>query len=119
MTVTLVTGGNSHFRGWTEDPATFAYFVTQATGQPVQFERIVSNPSDTVDRVSRRIGEGHVAVVAGKSVLGAHLRLAFQPNGEEYEGQMFVHDPKYPETTGLYSLDTLSQFQTAPSASVF
>ncbi|HKU18887.1 MAG TPA: hypothetical protein VJP80_06475 [Candidatus Saccharimonadales bacterium] len=109
--------GDSDFLGWTEDPATLAFFVSQHFGAPTSLEHIVSK--DAADRVSQRLRVGHAAVVTGRSALGRHARLAFQPNGQEYEGQIFIHDPKYSETTGLYSYTELPQFQTAATAAVF
>jgi hypothetical protein len=107
----------SHFLGWNEDPAQLAFFVRQEVGVTVALEHIFT--ADPVDRVARRLREGHAAVLLGKSIRGPHARVAFEPQGQEYAGQIYIHDPKYEETTGLYPLAELAKFQLAKTASIF
>lgn len=106
--------GDSGYVGWTEDPATLAFFVREELGVTVGLEHIVA---DSADRVSQRLHEGYAAVLMGRSAVGAHARLAFEPR--EQEGQIVIHDQKYPETTGLYPYSAIPQFQTAVMAAVF
>lgn len=62
-----------------------------------------------IDILQNKLQEGHAALLLGESVIGRHVRLAFAPTDQE--DTIFVHDPKYSETTGLYTYDDLPTFQ--------
>jgi hypothetical protein len=94
-------------RAWASDPHTLA-FILNEMGIRVGLEADTTTCSDALDRIEGRLQDGYAAVLLGKSPLGRHARLAFKP--QEAPDQLFIHDPNYPEVTGMYDYAALSSF---------
>jgi hypothetical protein len=106
--------GENNYMGWTANPTTLPFILSQS-GFKVGIEHIDS--PDVLDTLSTRLSLGYVAVIAGVSRSGGHSRLAFEP--QEIPGSLYIHDPKYPDTSGHYEYAQLPQFQTISAATVF
>jgi hypothetical protein len=71
----------------------------------------------TMPRVGQHLLEGSVVMLSGWSTVARHARTAFEP--AETPGKLFVHDPHYPETTGIYDYASLHEFQANTRAIVY
>ena len=102
--------------GWTNNPITLAFAMNKLYGMRIGVEYITGSadaPNDAADRMR----SGHAVMLSGKSKVGDHARVAFEPEGSQ--GTFYLYDPKYPETTGIYPYDQLPQFQLTQDLAVF
>jgi hypothetical protein len=107
--------GDGKHLGWAANPTHLAYVLNQAFNTRIGLERLDSG--DIWGVLEERLRAGYAAALLGQSAIGGHTRLGFETI--ENPGQIFVHDPKYDDMTGLYSYEDLPSLQTADYGIVF
>jgi hypothetical protein len=100
---------------WPTNPTTLAFVLNQAFGVRIGVEHLTG--LRLLSRIEERLREGFVAAILGRSVVGGHTRVAFEP--VEHPGRLFVHDPKYAEVTGLREYSDLPTLQTGARAMIY
>jgi len=93
------------YYAWSGRPGDTAWLALRITGRRLAFAIREVTPNKT-EQLGEALGQGFAAVFSDD----AHSRTVFQPSGSE---QVFVHDPKYVEKTGLYVPSKAFELQTA------
>jgi hypothetical protein len=108
--------GQLHWRGSTSQLPAILKRQMQA---PVQTTKIHRPVNETCIAVEQELRKGKVALLAGRSLVGNHARLAFEPSELAGQGMFYLHDPKYSDTTGLYRYVDLPKSQTREFAETY
>lgn len=93
--------GVTDLLAWNSRPESLAFVLSNEFGKRI---------GNTEGLVKERLRAGYVVVLEGRSEVAEHSRVAFEPAGMPDE--VFVHDAKYPETTGVYSYADLAALHT-------
>ena len=102
---------NPQGRAWMPVPWLTHEVILENMGVQLASDIYPIRPFSTMSRLERltsAIRHGSVAYVAGKSAVASHARLIFSP--AELQHKIYVHDPNYIETTGLYDYADLIDF---------
>jgi hypothetical protein len=94
-------------RAWASDPHTLAFILNEMDIR-IGLEADTTTCSDALNRIEGYLRDGYAAILLGRSPMGRHARLAFGP--QETPDQLFIHDPNYPEVTGLHDYAALPSF---------
>ena len=95
------------YTAWSGRPMDTAFAVQRIIGRKVALRISSSSAAEAMPLVVQTLEDGY-AVVIGTS---RHSRTAFVT--EEQPDKLFIDDPRYPETTGLYEPDSLSDFHNS------
>jgi hypothetical protein len=112
-------GPDREWRAWPSVPGPLVRVLRDEYGLDVSMPRpLHARRYDLRAETEKHIRQGGVAYITGVSAVARHARIAFEP-AHSSPGQLFVHDPRYAETTGLYDYDALNRFQIGAHAILY